>query len=83
MTEITLLKLQVDDATFTAHAPFSNTKSDEADESTGESDQSESDDESDSKLAPLAVGVVFLVVLAVLFRKFLGESDSDSESGPE
>jgi hypothetical protein len=70
MAEFTFLKLQFDDASFAANAPFS--ASGEAEVETGEDD--EADDS--RRILPLVLGLVFLVVVAVVVKKFLGgESD--------
>jgi len=66
MAEFTLLKLQFDDASFAANAPFS--ASGEAEVEAGEDD---GEDDSGGIL-PLVLGLVFLVVVAVVVRKFLG-----------
>ena len=82
MAEFTLLKLQFDDASFAANAPFAD--SGEADVEADEGD--EEDDDSRSVL-PLVLGLVFLVVVAVVVKKFLGGSaeppaiDTDSDVG--
>ena len=69
MAEFTFLKLQFDDASFSANAPFS--ASGEAEVETGEEDD---DDGESRRILPLLVGLVFLVVLAVVVKKFLGGS---------
>jgi|AntRauTorcE11898_2_1112593.scaffolds.fasta_scaffold05708_5 hypothetical protein len=71
MAEFTLLKLQVDDASFAAKAPFIG--SDDSDF------EAEDDDESGSVL-PILLGLVFLVVVAVAAKKRLGGSSSDLEA---
>lgn len=63
MAEFTLLKLQFDDASLAAKTPFSG--SGDAEEETG-------DDDDSSSILPLVLGLVFLVVVAVVVKKFLG-----------
>jgi hypothetical protein len=66
MAEFTFLKLQLDDASFTANAPLS-----------GEEPSDEERDGSGSRsLLPFFAGLVFLFVVAVAVRKFRGR---DSE----
>ena len=80
MAELTLLKLQVEDASFTAHAPFSSAGdgSDAAEE--GEGDGSgENNEASDRRLLPLLVGFAFLVVVAVAVRKLRGGDEAKDE----
>lgn len=85
MAEFTLLKLQLDDASFTANAPFSGSEGgDEAIESDGGAEVEVGAGGPDAgdggpRLVPLVVGLVFLVVLAVVARKVRGGSD---DSGP-
>ena len=70
MAEFTFLKLQLDDASFTANAPLSGSEGDEAD---GDGDETE---ESGSvSLLPFFVGLLFLLVVAVAVKKFLGGDD--------
>jgi hypothetical protein len=66
MAEFTFLKLQFDDASFAANAPFS--ASDDAEVETGE----DADDEDSRGVLPILLGLVFLVVVAVVVKKFLG-----------
>jgi len=75
MAEFSILKLQLDDASFTANSPFSG--SDEADDET----RSDADEEAEGgrSVLPLVVGLVFLVVLAVVVKKLRGGS-SDAET---
>jgi hypothetical protein len=68
MAEFSILKLQLDDASFTANSPFSG--SDEADEEA----------EGGRSVLPLVVGLVFLVVLAVVVKKLRGGGSSDAET---
>ena len=70
MAEFTLLKLQVDDASFSAQAPFSG-------HSGNQSETEADEDERRRSLAPLVVGLVFLVGLAVLVRKLRGDSGEE------
>jgi hypothetical protein len=67
MAEFTFLKLQFDDASFAANAPFS--ASGEAEVETGEGDE---EDDGSLSVLPLVLGLVFLVVVAVVVKKFLG-----------
>jgi hypothetical protein len=67
MAEFTFLKLQFDDASFSANAPFS--ASGEAEVEAGEDD--DGDEESGSVL-PLLLGLVFLVGVAIVVKKLLG-----------
>lgn len=69
MAEFTFLKLQFDDVSFAANAPFSA-----GDEAKGEAGEDEDDDS--RAILPLVLGLVFLVVVAVVVKKFLG---GDSE----
>ena len=66
MVEFTLLKLQLDDASFRANAPFSGG------ETEAEADGDEEDAETSVSALPFFVGLLFLVVLAAAARKFLG-----------
>ena len=74
MAEFTLLKLQFDDASFTANAPLSG----EGDESEGDAETDDSD--SSPSILPFFVGLLFLLVLGVAAKKVLGGSDDDVES---
>ncbi len=82
MAEYTLLKLQVEDASFTAHAPFSGAggESDADEGSVGDGDSADGEDAdgagADRRLLPLVVGLVFLVVVAVVVRKLRSDGDS-------
>jgi len=84
MAEYTLLKLQVEDASFTAHAPFSGAggESDADEGSVGDGDSAGGDGDdangggTDRSLLPLVVGLVFLVIVAVVVRKLRGDGDS-------
>ena len=72
MVEITLLELRVDDATFTANAPFSR----------GDDEEGELPEEgSSSKGAVLGalVGLVFLVVVAAAAKRRLGGDEDPIE----
>ncbi len=85
MGEYSLLKLQVDDATLTAYAPFSGAGDDSDDESvgavevavdSGDGDSDDADGEgSDRSLLPLVAGLVFLVVVAVAVKRFRGDDN--------
>lgn len=80
MSEFTLLKLQFENASFTANAPFSGADegSDEADSETAadESDESDQTDEGgNGRLLALVVGLGFLVAVAVVVRKLRGEEE--------
>jgi hypothetical protein len=66
MAEFTFLKLQFDDASLSANAPFS-----------GSDTEDEEDDEDSGGVLPYLLGLVFLVVVAVVVKKFL------SGDGPE
>ena len=66
MTEFTLLKLQLDDASFAANAPFSGGDSDDADAGP----ESDEEDESGGVL-PVLLGLVFLVAVAAVAKKVL------------
>lgn len=78
MGEYTLFKLQVDDATFTAHAPFSKAGSESAsDEETGTVASGGSDGDGGSRLLALLIGLVFLVVVAALVRKLRGGAEPE------
>jgi len=82
MAEFTFLKLHVEDASFTAHAPFSSAGdgSDAAGEGEGEGDGSgENNEASDRRLLPLLVGFAFLVVVAVAVRKLRGGDEVKDE----
>ena len=68
MAEFTFLKLQFDDASFSANAPFS--ASGEGDAEADEGGDEEDDDS--SSLLPLVLGLVFLVAVAVVVKKLLG-----------
>jgi len=67
MAEFSILKLQLDDASFTANSPFSG------------SDEADKEAEGGRSVLPLVVGLVFLVVLAVVVKKLRGGS-SDAET---
>lgn len=80
MTEYTLLKLEIGDATFTAHAPFSSASSgsdaESREDGNADGDSDDADGEgSDRRLLPVVVGLVFLVVVAVAVRKFRGNGE--------
>lgn len=75
MAEYTLLKLQLDDASFTANAPFSG--SDDDTESDGASATGEDESGSDRRLLPLVVGFAFLLVLAVIVYRRRGNAGDD------
>jgi hypothetical protein len=73
MAEYTLLKLQLDDVSFTANAPFSGSDGDdtETDEASGAGEDGAG---TDRRLLPLVVGLAFLLVLAVVVYKRRGDS---------
>jgi len=77
MAEFTFLKLHVEDASFTAHAPFSSAGdgSDAAGET--EDDSEETDGASDRRLLPLLAGLAFLVAAAVAVWRLRGGSDGE------
>lgn len=77
MAEFTLLKLQFEEASFTANAPYSG-----ADESDSENDDEtdDTDEEDGGRLFALLVGFAFLLVVAVAVRK-LRRGSGESESG--
>ncbi|PSQ60651.1 MAG: hypothetical protein BRD23_01820 [Halobacteriales archaeon SW_9_67_25] len=79
MAEFTLLKLQFEDASFAAHAPFSGASGESAGESSGDgesADVGDADGEgNDRRLLPLVVGLAFLVVVAVAVKKLRSEDD--------
>lgn len=71
MAEFTLLKLEVDDASFSASAPFSGGSS-------GDSGESRTDEGSDERrLLPLVAGLVFLVAVAVVVKRLRGSSEEE------
>lgn len=72
MAEYTLLKLQFDDASFTAKAPFSGSGGDDSDE-VSEADEAGSD----RRLLPLLVGFAFLFALAVVVYRRRSDSGGD------
>lgn len=75
MTEFTFLKLQFDDASFTANTPFSTSGEAEVEV------ESETDDEEESGgLFPFLLGLLFLVVLAVVAKKVLGGSGPEPDA---
>lgn len=76
MAEYTLLKLQFDDASFTASAPFSGSDGDDT-ESGGASGTEEDGAGSDRRLLPLIVGFAFLFALAVVVYRRRGGSGGD------
>ncbi len=69
MAEYTFLKIQVDDVSFSANAPFS-----------GEDDEDE-DDESGglSRAVPFVLGLLVLLAIGVAVKKFLGDSTPSGE----
>ncbi|MEF8783750.1 MAG: hypothetical protein V5A39_13580 [Haloarculaceae archaeon] len=71
MAEYTLLKLQLDDVSFTANAPFSGSDGDDTDEASGAGEDGAG---TDRRLLPLVVGLAFLLVLAVVVHKRRGDS---------
>jgi hypothetical protein len=75
MAEFTLLKLQVDDASFTANAPFSESEGDDSGEESAGGLREASG--SARRLLPLVVGLGFLVVVALVVRKLRGRSDAE------
>ena len=72
MAEFTLLKLQLDDASFSANAPFADTGDSDGDDDSG---WDGSDDEESRSLLPLVIGLVFLIALGVAAKKLLGGSE--------
>ena len=83
MAEFTLLKLQVEDASFTAHAPFSGgggeSGGDGADGDETSGIESDADGDSTSRsLLPLVAGLAFLVIAALVVKKLRG---GDEEAG--
>lgn len=88
MVEITLLELDIDGETFTANAPFGGKKG-RGSESDAESAGSEmgtdasEDGGSGSRLPAALVGLVFLVVVGVVLRRYLSEDDEGMEREPE
>ncbi|WP_340100638.1 hypothetical protein [Salinibaculum salinum] len=72
MTEFTFLKLQVDDVSFSAKAPFIG-----SDESDGEDD---GDEEDSGSVLPIVLGLVFLIAVAVAAKKLLGGRGSDLDA---
>lgn len=73
MAEFTLLKLQFEDATFTANAPFSG-----KDEAEFEAELENGGSDGGPGLLPLVIGLVFLVALVVVVRKLRGNSGEDN-----
>lgn len=71
MAEFTLLKLQLEDASFTANAPFSDSGEDASGESTPDSGGSS------RRLLPFVVGFVFLLIAALAVRKLRGGPDEE------
>jgi len=72
MAEFTLLKLELEEGSLTANAPFSGRDRD--DEPTDE------DGGGGSRVLPLVAGLVFLVVLSLVVRKLRsGSGDLDDE----
>jgi ABC-type cobalt transport system substrate-binding protein len=71
VTEFTLLKFQLDDASFSANAPFGGSDED-ADVEVEEEDDSGS-------IVPFFVGLLFLVAIAAVARKKLGGSEEEDE----
>lgn len=76
MAEYTLLKLQLDDASFTANAPFSGSDGDdtESDEASGAREVGAG---GGRRLLPLVVGLAFLFVLAVVVYRRRGNAGDD------
>lgn len=72
MTEFTLLKLEVDDVSFTARAPFSGRED-------SETDDAEPEDGEGVSLVPLVLGLAFLVALALAVRKLRGSDGNPVE----
>lgn len=75
MTEFTFLKIEVDDSSFTTNTPSSGHDADgETDVTVGE-DTREEDSSGPGKAGLLAavVGLVFLVGVGVLLRRYLSE----------
>jgi hypothetical protein len=66
MAEFTLLKLQLDDASFGANTPLG-------------SDDEPATEEGSTSVLPFFVGLLFLVGVAVAAKKLLGSSDTVDE----
>lgn len=80
MAEFTLLKIQLDDSSFTANAPFS--RGEEAtEESDAETDEAESGGGAGAgKLLAVLGGLLVLALVAVLVKRKLGtEADVEAE----
>lgn len=73
MAEFTLLKLQLEDASFTANAPFSDGDGDG--DGPGESEPDSNGN--GRRLLPFVIGFVFLLVVALAVRKLRGDSDEE------
>jgi len=81
--EITLLKLNLDGSSFIANAPFSGEEADESEASTelevGE-DRREDDESNGRGAAPFVaavIGLLFLLGVAVVARRYLTEDGAD------
>jgi hypothetical protein len=84
--DITLLRVNLDGATLTAKAPFSHVEQtdggDRSDEETSLSpNQNTVDDESatveNAPLAATVIGLVFLLVAAIVAKRYLSEDGAD------
>jgi hypothetical protein len=71
MAEFTLLKLQLEDASFTANAPFSDGDGDGPGESEPDSNGN------GRRLLPFVIGFVFLLVVVLAVRKLRGDSEEE------
>jgi hypothetical protein len=70
MAEFTFLKLQLDDASFTANAPLSGGEGEEAN-----GEETDSGGSGSVSILPFFVGLLFLILVAVAVKKFLGGDD--------
>ena len=78
MVNITLFEVHLEDSTLTANAPFSDESGDEAAEY-GAEDETEAEEGGSGGPLVALVGFVFLVLVGVALRRFLGEDEDATE----
>lgn len=82
--ELTLLEVHLDDASFTANAPFSDDSSAEEAESAAEATASTDDEgRAATDLIPFVLGLGALVGIAYLVRRLRGGDETGTEIEPE
>lgn len=80
MVNITLFEVHLDDSTLTANAPFSAESEEDAVAYGSEDDETESEDGGSGGPLVALVGFVFLVLVGVALRRFLGGDEDATEA---